>query len=169
MDPRILTWLWPVWGLGVAAIFVPEVRRRMRAGPVLLDLGVPEERAEMGLSGRKPRLILAALMVTWGVIETFSPRFRVQGSVFIAWGSFSVVVACIPRRLQLRQAGVLGRKLFRWEDIRDYYISPKGNLTLKLSDSGWTAAVGNVPVPQLQEVAGLLASKTAASPAFGGH
>jgi hypothetical protein len=158
MDARILPWLWAVWGLGIALIFVPEMRRRMRAGPVLLDLGVPEERVDMGLAGRKSRLIFGVPQLSLGLIETFSPKFRIQGFVFVAWGSFSVAAA-IPRRLQLRQAGVLGRKLFRWQEIQDYYVSPKGNLTLKLAGTGWTYCVGNVSPPHRQDVASLITSK----------
>jgi hypothetical protein len=159
MDAGILRWLWLVWGLFVAVMLVSEVRRRKRAGPVLLDLGVPEERVEMGLAGRKPRLILGVLQVSFGLIQILSPKFRTPGFVFLAWGSLSLVAAGIPRHIQLRQTGVLGRKLFRWRDTEDYAITPKGNLTLKLWDSGWTYSIANVHPPKRQKVASLLASK----------
>lgn len=156
-DARILPWLWLVWGIGIALIFLPEMRRRMRAGPVLLDLGIPEERVGMGIAGRKSRVILGVLMLSFGLIETFSPRFRFHGSVFLAWGSLSVIGA-VRRPFQFREAGVLGRKLFRWQDIQDYYVGPKGNLTLKLSGE-WIGAVGNIPPSYRQEAASLIASK----------
>ena len=157
MEPRILPWLWLLWGLGVAAIVVPEVSRRRRAGAVLLDLGVPEERVGMGIAGRRSRLIIGVLMLSLGLSEAFSPKFRVQGFVFLAWGSFSLIGG-IPRHLQFREAGVLGRKLFRWRDIQDYNVSPKGNLTLKLSGE-WIGCVGNVRPPHRQEAVGLIATK----------
>jgi hypothetical protein len=157
MEPGILPWLWLIWGLGVAAIVVPEVSRRRRAGRVLLDLGVREEHAGMGLAGRKPRLIVGILMLSSGLVEVFPPRFRVQGFMFLAWGSFSVI-GSIRRRLQFREAGVLGRKLFRWQDIQDYSLSPKGGLTLKLSGE-WIGCIGYIPPPYRQEAATLIASK----------
>src|SRR5580704_8094301 len=125
MDPRILPWLWLPWGLGLAAILVLEVSRRRRAGRLLLDLGVPEERVDLGLAGRKPRLIVGILMLSSGLVELFSPKFRVQGFMFLAWGTFSLI-GSIPRHLEFREAGVLGRKLFRWKDIQDYDVSPNG-------------------------------------------
>jgi hypothetical protein len=111
----------------------------------------------MGIAGRKPRLILAGLMLSFGLIETIYPRFRFQGSVFLAWGSLSVIGA-IRRPFQFRESGVLGRKLCRWQDIQDYYVSPKGGLTLKLSGE-WIGCVGNIPPPYRQEAACLIASK----------
>ena len=158
MGPQILTWLWLVWGLGVAAMVLSEVSRRRRAGRVLVDLGVPEDREQMGIAGRNLRLGFGSLMLVLGLIETFSPRFRIQGFVFVAWGSVSVAAVTIPRPFQIRQAGILGRKLFRWQDIQDYYLSPEGGLSLKLS-GGWIGCVGNISTSHRQEVASLIASK----------
>jgi hypothetical protein len=110
------------------------------------------------LAGRKTRLILGVSMLLFGLIGTFSPKTRVQGSVLVAWDSVSVVAAAIRRPFQLRQAGILGRKLFRWQDLQDYYISPKGGLTLKLSGE-WSGCVGRVPPPRRQEAASLIAAK----------
>ena len=125
---------------------------------MLLDLGVPpEERV------RKSRLALgfSVLMLLFGPIVALSPRSRVQGFMFIAWGGASAASIAFPRPFQFRQAGILGRKLFRWPEIQDYHVSPKGNLTLKLSGE-WISPVGNVPAPRRQEVASLIASQIAA-------
>lgn len=149
-----------VWAIPGAAIVAREVWLRRSAGPVLLDPGIPEERVGMGIAGRKPRLILAVLMLSFGLIETIYPRFRFQGSVFLTWGSLSVSGA-VRRPFQFREAGVLGRKLFRWQDLQDYYVSPKGGLNLKLAGE-WIGCVGCIPPPYRQEAAGLIVSKVPA-------
>jgi hypothetical protein len=116
-----LPWLWLVEGLACAGIVAFEVGRRKRAGPILLDLGVPEGRPQLGfLAGRKSQLGFGMLMLAIGLFETLFARYRFQGLVFVAWGNLNILnIAGAFRHFQIRQAGILGRKLFRWEDIQD--------------------------------------------------
>ena len=70
------------------------------------------------------------------------------------WGS----VWATPR-LQIRQAGVFRRKLFRWEDIDTYYLHPKGLLGLKLRNGDWVSAGGQVAKAKREELSRLLAAR----------
>ena len=129
-----------------------EMLRRQRAGAVLLDIGYNPLR-EMQLGA-------GVLMLLGGCYMALSSsRFRIQGLAFVAWGMGQLVTA--THRLQLRQAGIFGRrKLIRWEDIAGYDIDPKGGLILKLRPGkGWSGGVGRVDFVQRQEVRELLASK----------
>ena len=149
---RILDWVWLAIGLAQAAMVAVEMLRRQRAGAVLLDIGYNPLR-EMQLGA-------GVLMLLGGCYMALSSsRFRIQGLAFVAWGMGQLVTA--THRLQLRQAGIFGRrKLIRWEDIAGYDIDPKGGLILKLRPGkGWSGGVGRVDFVQRQEVRELLASK----------
>ena len=146
---RPIDWVW----LAVAALWsgliLVEVGRRHRAGPVLLDLG-------SGLRDRYhlwPGVLLAVVGATMPLL---SWRTRLQGLAYCAWGAG--VLVSVTRRLQFRQAGIFGRKLYRWEDIAEYYFSEKGGLSLKLTDTGWTHSIG-MPYAQRAAVREFLAEK----------
>jgi|ERR1022692_14357 hypothetical protein len=149
---RILDWLWLAMGLVCAAGVAAEIRGRQRAGAVLLDIGFnPRREMQLGLG------VLMALGGCYMALT--SSKFRIQGLCYVAWGM--VQFASATHRLQLRQAGIFGRrKLIRWEDIVEYHFDPKGGLVLKLRPAKeWIGSVGRVDYVQRQEVSDLLASK----------
>jgi hypothetical protein len=153
---RILDWGWIAIGLTWAAMVAVEMLGRQRAGAVLLDIGY-NPRREMQLGA-------GVLMLLGGCYMALSSsRFRIQGLAWVAWGMAQLVTA--THRLQLRQAGIFGRrKLIRWEDIAGYYIDPKGGLVLKLRPPNQerSGRIGRVDYVQRQEVSDLLASKVPA-------
>jgi hypothetical protein len=72
--------------------------------------------------------------------------------------------ALATHRLQLRQAGIFGRrKLIRWEEILEYSLDIKGQLALKLRQSQKWTSLGRVDFVQRQEVCDLLASRVPAA------
>lgn len=133
-----------------AAGLVWECCRRRMAGPVLLDCGRNTRRQVQAGAG--------VLMLAWGCIILFvgSP-VRFQGWFYIGCGA--VILLSATRRFQIRQSGVFGRRFFRWEEIEEYYLSPKGALVLKLKGKGWTRSAGSVPADEWQQANELLASR----------
>ena len=152
---RILDWAWLASGLAWAAMVAVEMLRRQRAGAVLLDIGYNQQ--------RDMQLGIGVLLVAVGFfMAVTSSRYRIQGLAYVAWGMAQFAIA--TPRLQLRQAGIFGRrKLIRWEYIAGYYIDPTGGLVLKLRpNKGWGGSIGRVDFVQRQEVCDLLASKVQA-------
>jgi hypothetical protein len=163
---QVMPWLWFAEVLACAAVVVFEVGRRMFAGPVLLDVGIPEQPDAVGLSQRKYQLGWGVIMLAVGLIEALLPRLRLLGLIFVLQGILTVVRT--TRRLQIRQAGILHQKLFRWEDIQEWRLRPKAttgwrshysSIRLKLVSTGqWTSSGGTVPEACREAVAELLAS-----------
>ena len=149
---RIMDWIWLAIGLCWAVAVALEARGRIRAGAVLLDIGYnPQREMQLGLG---------VLMLLGGCYMAItSSKFRIQGMAFMAWGMAQFAMA--THRLQLRQAGIFGRrKLIRWEDIVEYHFDPKGDLVLKLRPAKeWSGSVGRVDYVQRPEVSDLLASR----------
>lgn len=152
---RIMDWIWLVIGLIWVALAAVEVRKRHRAGAVLLDIGYnPQREMQLGFG---------VLLVAFGFCAAVtSSRYRIQGLAYVAWGMSQFALA--THRLQLRQAGIFGRrKLIRWEEILEYSLDIKGQLALKLRQSQKWTSLGRVDFVQRQEVCDLLASRVPAA------
>ncbi len=144
---RALESLWFISGAIGILSFTVELYRRRRLGPVLLDCG--------GYGRREMQLGLGVLMGALGVFDMlFVPAHRFQGFFWMGYGCMMLLNG--SRRFQIREAGVYGRKLFRWEQIEEYYLSPKGGLGLKLRGSDWIWS-GRIPADLWREADELLA------------
>lgn len=144
---RAIDWLRFISGVIGIVLVTVELYRRRRPGPVLLDCG--------GHGRREMQLGFGVLMGALGLFDMlFVPALRFQGFFWIVYGCSMLVSA--SRRFQIREAGVYGRKFFRWEEIEEYYLSPKGGLGLKLRGSDWIWS-GRVPADLWREANELLA------------
>jgi len=150
-----MDWIWLVIGLFWVAGFAVEIRGRQRAGAVLLDIGYnPQREMQLGMGGM--------LLLMGSYMALTSSRYLFQGLAFVAWGMTQFALA--THRVQLRQAGIFGRrKLIRWEEILEYSLDIKGQLALKLRQSQKWTSLGRVDFVQRQEVCDLLASRVPAA------
>jgi len=151
---RATEWGWFILAVIGVAWATVELCRRRSLGRVLLDCG--------GHGQREMQLGFGVLLGALGLFALLfvpSDRFR---------GFYWMVDACLllvssTRRFQIREAGVYGPKCFRWEQIEEYYLSPKGGLGLKLRGSDWIWS-GRVPADLWREANELLASQLPAQP-----
>jgi hypothetical protein len=149
-------WLWLAVGAAGLAVTVMELVRRRAAGAVLLDLG---RRA-----GLVHSLVVGVLFVALFLTKMFVSHERTWVTVFAFFGWNCGFLAAATRRLQLRKAGVFGRRyrLIRWETIEGCALSPIGGLSVKLRDKGWIF-VCDVHADRRTELEELLASKCPAA------
>jgi hypothetical protein len=143
---RLADWLFLANGLACFAALAIHFHRSQSAGPTLLDIRNRDSR----------RYGFGIVALVTGLFYIFFPRLRFQGLYWLGYGSLAIVASA--RSFQIREAGVLTRRLFRWEDIREYYLSRSGSLSLNLRGTGWTGA-GGVPREHRQRVDELLSSR----------
>jgi len=147
---RSSDWVYLLGVLIFVGFAVAEFYRRHRAGPVLFDLGGPNRH---GVT-----LAVGVLMFALGCVEiVFLPPGRFQGLFFICFGAMMLPAA--TGRAQIRQSGIFGRRLFRWEEIEEYYLGPKGGLELKVKGTGWTRTRVRVPSELWRQANDVLASR----------
>lgn len=136
------------WGLYLLAciiLLLNEFRRRRRGGAVMLDLGFPERRSDGGfLTKRATAIVLGVCWIALGIADNFIPRQRLSGLTYVLLGTFWLA-ASVRRRYQICVNGFLGRKLYKWSEIQEYYLTPKGALCLKMSNRGWTGFICRIP------------------------
>lgn len=146
---KAVDWVYLAGALLCLGGVLAELWLRKRAGPVLLDLGD---------QGRGIRFGAGVLMLVLGCFDLlFPPPGRFQGFFFIAWGA---TILLLPgRRFQICQSGIFARKLFRWEEIDQYYLSPTGGLALKLNGKDWTRPGARIGLDRWQQANALLASR----------
>jgi hypothetical protein len=146
---RAKEWLELVLSAGVVVLVMIEPCRRRSLGRVILDFG--------GHSQRGAQRGFGVLAGAWGLLQMyFVPANRFQGFLFLMQGC--QILASSSRRFQLREAGIYGRKLFRWAEIEEFYLSPRGGLSLKLRGKDWVSS-GSVPPDLWQEANEVLASR----------
>jgi hypothetical protein len=152
---RATEWGWLLCGaIGIAWIAV-ELGRRRRLGRVLLDCGSLSLRATAQLG-------FGIVMSTMGLVEMFVvPGSRFQGFFWLVYGCTMLVSR--SRRFQICEAGIYGRRFFRWEEIEEYYLSPRGGLGLKLCGKDWVWS-NKVPAELWQPANQLLAARLPAQP-----
>jgi hypothetical protein len=144
-----LDWAWCMVAVMWSALILVEVWRRHKAGKVVVDLGISNSQYQLGAG---------VLMLIVGVVMMLlSWKARFQGLAYGAWGGG--ILVSITRKFQFRQAGIFGQRLFRWEDITEYFLDPQGTLSLNLKRSGWTYCRRKVPQDQLQRVREFLADR----------
>jgi len=147
---RAVDWVYLTGVVFLAAGASWEIYRRRMAGPVLLDCG--------GNSRGEIKSGVGTLMLVLGCVALLSePRGRFQGLFYLGWGVSMLLTPA--RRFQICQSGIFGRRLFRWEEIEEYYLSPKGVLALKLRGKDWTPSGGCVPCDEWRQANVLLASR----------
>ncbi len=127
-----------------------ELYSRYRAGSVLLDLG--------SRPGRAIQLGAGFLMLGLGCIEApFLPGSMFMGLFYAAFGGMTLVFA--TRRFQIRQSGIFVCKLFRWEEIEEYRLGPRGDLALKVKGKDWSRPVARVSSELWERANRVLASR----------
>ena len=128
-----------------------EFLRDKRAGPVVLDCGPKDTRGMWTATG--------VLFILTGFVFTISknPPDYVQGLTHTLWGFAYLLKA--TGRFQVRQNGVLGRKLITWKDILEYHLDSNGTLRLKTRKSGWARGPGTVPAAKRPYMSRILAQK----------
>ena len=152
---------WLYFLLGIAGFALPLIwfGRSKSAGPILLDVRDHDSsRVVLGI-------VMFALGLSYMLLTLRMPRFRFQGFYWLGYGAFWMGAA--QRRFQIGDAGIFSRRLFRWEDIQEYYLSPGGRLSLNLRDKGWTN-VGGVPRQHRQRASELLSSRLPAQHVIAG-
>ena len=143
---RLADWLFLALGLGCFATLAIHLHRSKSAGPTLLDIRNRDSN----------RFGFGIVALATGLLFVLFPRLRFQGIYWLGYGS--LVIAGSVRGFQIREAGILTRRLFRWEDIQEYYLDRNGDLGLNLRGTGWTGA-GSVPREHRQRVDELLSSR----------
>jgi hypothetical protein len=138
VDPA-LWWTLLAEILLTAAILAAEIVRRRRAGAVLFNLG---------------------LVRPWGISSQPSPKARLSGLGFIL--SAEAFIAAAGRPVEIRQAGILAARLIRWNEIREYEVSPRGFLRLRLRDGAWRRFDVEIPEADQPGAASLLQSRVPA-------
>jgi hypothetical protein len=146
---RLAEWLFLALGLICFAILAIHFWRFRAAGPILLDIR----------SHNSSHLGFGIVALLAGLFFVFFTEFRFMGVYWLGYGAL-MVVAGLPR-FQIREAGVFTRKLFRWEDLEEFYLGRKGDLGLKLRGKGWTG-VGEVPRESRQRLNEVLSARLAA-------
>ena len=153
---QAIDWLYLLSGVACFAVLVIPFYRSKAAGAILLDVS----------SHESLRVGISILMLATGLFcILFAPHYRFRGVGWLGYGALGIVGSL--RRLQIREAGVLSNKLFRWENIREYYLGPHGGLSLNLRDKVWRN-LGKVPAELRQGVSHLLSSKVPAQHVVGG-
>ena len=145
---RAADWLFLVLGIAWVGYSLVPLYRSKSAGPVLLDVR----------SHDSSRAVLGVLMFALGLFDAFfaSHYYRFQGFYWLGYGVFWMVAS--QRRFQIREAGILSRRLFRWTDVQEYYLSRDGGLALNLRAKGWRYVAG-VPRQDRQRADELLSSR----------
>ena len=146
--------LWLMLGATALVLAAIELQQRRSAGPVLLHLGRSSGRLGVFLA----LLLFAALLVVTVRQADTEGWFDAIGM----GGAIGGLVLISTRRIEIRQAGLLGRgaTLLRWEKIAGYEVTAIGSLTLKLR-TGRSLFYCDVPVESRAAVRDLLASKVA--------
>jgi hypothetical protein len=142
-------WIW----LGFAAFALRdvagEVRRRKRAGAVLLDLRSNRVRW-YGLVG-------AVTIALSQLVSRAAPRVLWFGLLLLTVGFW--LLESVPKRVQLREAGILLHgSLIPWGRIETCEVASIGTLSLKMPGKGWTFCC-DVPPELRQSAQELLASR----------
>ena len=155
LDPKVL-WTLLAEMLGAAVLCTAEIARRRVAGPLLFDLGFIRP---WGISSMSPRarLALGVVMLAVGGFDTFLPGRWFTGPALVYGGELSIVLA--SRKVQIRHAGILGAKLVRWDEIREYEVSSRGFLRLRLADGLWRRFDVEMPEAEQPHVRGLFESR----------
>jgi hypothetical protein len=134
LDPKVL-WMFLAEILGAAVLCTAVIVRRRIAGPMLLDLGSIQPWGIGSMTSPRARLALGIAMLVLGVFDTFVIPTKFTGLAFVFCGEFTILIA--SRKVQIRQNGILLGKLMRWDEIREYEVSPRGFLRLRLVDGLW--------------------------------
>jgi hypothetical protein len=116
----------------------------------------------MDLGPRADRVssLIGSLLLIATVITKLLTHGRIWTALFAIAGLGCGLLTAVTRRIQLREAGILGcgYGLLRWENIDGCELSPIGGLSLKLKNKGWMFC-SDVPRARHAEVSSLLASK----------
>jgi hypothetical protein len=116
--------LWLAMAAGWFVTIGIDIRRRQKAGDVLLDLGAND--------GRRVHMLLGFLVEAGALYAMFFLGGRIVFFSVFALGFGFFLIMDSQRRIEIREAGVFARnRVIHWQEISGYEISPIGTLSLK--------------------------------------
>jgi hypothetical protein len=156
LDQKVL-WTLLAEILGAAVLCTAEIYRRRVAGPMLFDLGFIRPWSISSLTSPKARLAFGTALLVLGGFDTVLPGRWFTGLALVYGGELNILAS--RRKVQIRQAGILGAKLLRWDEVQEYEVSPRGFLRLRLGDGAWRRFDVEIPEAEQPHVRSLFESR----------